>query len=333
MENVQERVMFTVGIVGTGKIAGLFDKPGHCVETGTHAQAIFNNPDLRISCAVDVNRESLNRYSDTWNISTRFSKLEELLGTCLPDIVSICSSSETHFATARSLLGHSEPPKVLLIEKPVTMTREQLDQLVALSKRSRSEIVVNHPRRVDPGHKLLQEIIAAGEIGDAVEGRFTYYGGWLNNGVHLLDLLIMLFGDGFSFGDARAKEFGRPRDRCYDTVLDYKDFKVSIGSFDEKHYQLFEGELRFTKGRVHYLDFGKRIAIERSRENDIGERELKPDGRYNIQCLSSPLKHGYDSIVRYLRSGDESGLCGLLLGDAQKVMNRLFTLKSMGDRA
>ena len=45
-------------------------------------------------------------------------------------------------------------------------------------------------------------------------------------------------------------------------------------SFDERHYQLFEFDLRFEKARLRIEDFGSRILFEKKEVNNIGENVL-----------------------------------------------------------
>lgn len=324
MESIQERVMFTVGIIGTGKIAGLLDKPRETGIYSTHAQAIFNSRNLELVAAVDPNSKALQTFCRVWNVRDSYSSLKELHSLCLPDIVVVSSPNETHFNLASQLLNYVRPPKVLLIEKPVVVLRDELEKIVNLAGESRCAMIVNHKRRIDPSHRKLSALILSGTLGRILRGRFTYYGGWFNNGVHLMDLLIMLFGDNFRVDELVRQSYGKVNDLCIDVMLKYADFEITIESIDEKFYQLFEGEFRFEKGRILYQDFGNKLVIETTVKNRCGEVELKANHKLSMRGLVSPLKHIYAAIEKYLEIGDSTGFEGIRLSDAARVMNKIF---------
>lgn len=316
--------MFTVGIIGTGKIAGLIDKPRKTEIYSTHAQAIFSSRNLELVAAVDSDRKALQNFARIWNVQDSYSSLDEFLYAGLPDVVVISSPSKTHFNLAAQLLKHARPPKLLFIEKPVVVLRDELEEIMNLAGDSRCAIIVNHKRRTDPSHWKLSELISSGTLGRMLSGKFTYYGGWLNNGIHLLDLLIMLFGDGFRFDRLVKKDYGKGDDLCIDAVLKYDGFEVTIESIDEKLYQLFEGEFRLEKGRILYQDFGNKLIVEKTVKNRIGEIELKTDHKLSMRGLVSPFKHSYAAIEAYLGLGDITGFAGIRLSDSAIVMNKIF---------
>jgi predicted dehydrogenase len=324
--------MSNVGIIGTGKIAGLLDKPRKTAIYSTHAQAIFNSKNLELIAAVDPDRKVLKTFSRIWNVRGLYSTLEEFLSDDLPDVVVISSPNKTHFNLAAQLLKHIHPPKVLFIEKPVVILRDELKEIENLGKDSHCAIIVNHKRRIDPSHRKLSQLISSGALGRMLHGRFTYYGGWLNNGPHLIDLMIMLFGNNFNFDRLKRRDYGRGSDLCIDMVLKYKDFEIDIDSIDEKSYQLFEGEFRFDKGRILYQDFGHKLIIEKAVKNRIGEMELRTDRKLSMRGLVSPLMQSYAAIDAYFKTGDITGFTGITLSDSAIVMNKIFDAYQKGTR-
>lgn len=315
---------YSVGIIGTGKIAGLCDYPQRGNQISNHAQAVYNNSKLEMTSAFDCNRKNLETFCKVWKIKDKFTDLSEYLDTELPDIVSICTPDETHFEIGCRILSLPNPPRVLFMEKPVVTTRKELHKFLNVAEKSNTVVVVNHKRRMTPVHKRTAKIISSGLLGEILEGRFVYYGGWLHNGVHLMDLIVMLFGDKFGFRGAVRRGYGENSDLCIDVSLEFKSFKIRIDSFDEKYYQLFEGELRFSKGRVLYNDFCNKIIIEKVKKNKIGELELKPLNNCNFDSSRDQFVYVYDAITKYLETGNRELLNGVLLKDAAVVMKKMF---------
>jgi len=319
--------MYTVGIIGAGKIAGLFDSPGEMNSINTHARAVYSNPKLKLISVVDPNKETLKNFSRSWKVKNSFQSLDKFLQTKLPDIVCICSPNTTHYRIAAKLLTHNQPPKLLFIEKPVVVLPIELKRIIELEKRSKCRVVVNRKISLDPMHQKLSKIISSGILGKMLEGKFTYYGGWLNNGVHLMDLIFMLFGDRFNFDKSKLQEFGRKNDPCINTALNFNKFEVEVNSIDEKNYQLFEGEFRFTKGRVIYGDFGSKISVEGVVRNKTGEFVLDRNNSYDLHGLASPFEYSYERIVKYLDRNDKAFLAGISLNDIKPLMNKVFMLE------
>ncbi len=317
--------MFTAGLIGTGKVAGLFDYPQKTKKIDSHAQAIFNNPELKLISVVEPNERLLSDFSRTWNIQNKYLNIDELLKVNVPDILSICSPSKTHFEIALKILQNKVRPKLLLVEKPLCLNSRELQTLLNLSRRSDCTVIVHHKRRTDPAHVKLKEIISSNSLGIILQGHFVYYGGWLNNGVHFIDLIVFLFGNNFVFKDIFIQDFGNLNDPCLNLKIAFKNFEISIESFDEKYYQLFEGEFRFSKGRVLYNDFGNRIIIEKAKQNKIGELELKSISA--LKGLSAPLKIAYKKIVDHLKQKDGNNLKSIELSNLEIVMKKLFEAK------
>lgn len=318
--------MFTVGLIGTGKIAGLFDRPEVTETITSHSQAIHNNPNLRLVAAVNPDRKENDSFCTLWSISNKYYDIEQFLPSTIPDIVTICSPNETHFEIASRILKNKIAPRVLFVEKPVCLAGSELETLIELKRKTKCEVIVNHTRRFDPVHQKLKKIVSSGILGKVLSGKFTYYGGFFNNGVHVLDFIVYVLGNKFTLVNKVNRDYGQTNDRCIDFNLLFDDFSISIDSFDEKYYQLFEGELRFTDARILYCNFGKDIRIEKVVTNKIGERELKPDQDNCFEGLISPLRHSYDSIVQYL-NGNDKALGDAKIEDIEDVMSRLFEIR------
>ena len=68
--------------------------------------------------------------------------------------------------------------KDLYGEKPMCLTREDLDAVVSAAKRSDRIVQIGHQRRADPRFIETMTQIHSGEIGDLVEGRILWSNSW-----------------------------------------------------------------------------------------------------------------------------------------------------------
>jgi predicted dehydrogenase len=322
------RPVWKVGIVGCGKIAGGWDYPRYAGPTVTHAQAYHRHPAFHLVAAVDTDESRLERFQRAWGVLHGYRSLEEMQQHESLDVVSICSPDALHFPQAKRLLGSQARPRVLFVEKPICLDATELGCMMEMAKQAQVAVVVNHTRRFDPAHQQVAQLVKSGVLGALVEGRCTYYGGWIHNATHVVDTLRMLLAQEPEVVSADVSSPGRPGDPNLDVRLLMGDAHVVIEGFDEAYYQLFESELRFQCGRVRLLDFGSAIAIEQVEVNETGERILRPAPQ-PIQGLMSPIYHAVDAIAAYLRGHDCLRELGVDLESAAATMSVIWQAKEM----
>lgn len=280
---------FRVGIVGCGRIAGGFDNPQSDAQIATHARAYFCHKKFTLAAVVGKDMKEAEHFKAVWGVSKIYSDVLEMAMAEKLDVVSICSPSALHFDHAAALLSAPRPPRLLFIEKPVCETPEQLSILRSLSAKSTTLVLVNHTRRFDALHRKAAAIVASGSLGQFLSGHAVYYGGWRNNGVHLIDSLRMILGDGLSVSEASIAGERRAGDPDIVATLSFNGGLIQVQPFPEHYYQLFETELRFSAGRIRLMDFGQELHVEQVMVNALGERELKPVSGYPMQCSESPM--------------------------------------------
>jgi len=276
---------FNVAIIGCGKIAGLQDRPRSSGAVATHAQAFHRNPAFKLSAVVEPDDEVRERYQKRWGVERGYFSLEKLLAseTEVLDLICLASPTPLHVPQTEQLLRAQRKPKVLFVEKPVCIDPAECGHLIELAKDADIHVAVNHTRRFDPSYRKLAQTIQSGCFGDLVGGRCTYYGGWVNGGVHLVDTLRMLLDKPLQVNRAQVTPGGRGWDENLDLTLELQGAPIEVEGFDERHYQLFEFDLKFRQGRVQIRDLGTQIILEKTETNALDERVLIP-------AFSSPWK-------------------------------------------
>lgn len=281
--------LLRVGIVGCGRIAGGYDNPLSDEPIATHAQAYYRHGGFMLAAVVGKSISEAEHFKAIWDISTAYSDVSEMANAGELDVVSICSPSALHFDHASALLSASRPPRLLFIEKPVCETPEQLAELRRLSAENATPVLINHTRRFDFLHRKAAEIVASGHLGRFLTGRAVYYGGWRNNGVHMVDTLRMILGDDLLVTAANIVGEGRTGDPDLEVTLSFNGGLIQVQPFPECYYQLFESELRFSAGRLRLMDFGQELHVEQIVVNGLGERELKSILGFPLKRTESPL--------------------------------------------
>ena len=120
-----------------------------------HAQKYANLPGVTLAGVVDPNPATASRVAVELDTQA-FTHHRELLGQV--DLVSIASTTESHHAIARDCL---EAGIHVLVEKPVTVTVAQADELIALAARRQCILQVGHLERYNPAWLAVRDKILA----------------------------------------------------------------------------------------------------------------------------------------------------------------------------
>jgi scyllo-inositol 2-dehydrogenase (NADP+) len=187
--------MINVGLIGFGL-------------SGRYLQAPFfqSNPDFFLKNIVTSQTIPTHFFPET----KRIDSYELLIADDDIQLISICSPSSTHFQYAKeSLLAG----KHVLIEKPITATLKEAEELFEIAKTKKLHVFVYQNRRFDSDFLTVKSVLSSGVLGDVhtYEANFDRFKPLLNpkkwkevqapaNGIlydlgsHLIDQVISLFG-------------------------------------------------------------------------------------------------------------------------------------------
>lgn len=187
--------MYDVLVVGCGNIAGGFDiNQKHNQQPCTHAGAYRYDGRFNIVACIDPNIEVRKKFMHHFDVEKGFSSFEDfLISKINVDVVSICSPTDAHEIDINLAIKHK--PKLIFCEKPVTDNYSTTSKLVDLCNRSGILFAVNYNRRWDPEIEKLKNAIQFESNGKLRSVVGYYNKGILNNGSHMLDLLLYLIGE------------------------------------------------------------------------------------------------------------------------------------------
>ncbi|MBM3162315.1 MAG: Gfo/Idh/MocA family oxidoreductase [Chlorobi bacterium] len=134
-----------IGVIGTGKLGEFHTRLlGEIAResSGVHFSGIF-----------DRNTDRAAEISQKYDID-RFDSIEELSLNC--DAAIIATTTSTHYDIARHLLRGK---KHLFIEKPITATLEEADELIRLEEENGVRIQVGHIERFNPALRAVESYI------------------------------------------------------------------------------------------------------------------------------------------------------------------------------
>ena len=231
-------------LVGCGRIS-----PNHI------AAALNNREKLAVSAVCDLVPERmetlLSRFEGTGPVR-RYTDYREMLNTEKPQLVAVATDSGRH---AQVALDCIESGCSVIIEKPIAMSLEDADRLIAAAARKNVKLCTNHQNRFNKSIVKIRSAVESGRFGRlfhaAAHIRWNrgpeYYaqagwrGKWASDGgalmnqcIHNIDLLRWMMGD-------EVDEVMAYTDRLNHPYIEAEDLGLAIVRFSNGAYGLIEG--------------------------------------------------------------------------------------------
>jgi predicted dehydrogenase len=266
--------------------------------------------------------------ADSWGVPF-FTSYKEMLSLIKPEGVIIAVPPKFHKTIAIDCM---EAGADVLVEKPVTLTSEEADELIAAEKRLGKKILVGQHHRFDPSVIKAREKIASGELGKLIGFHIfgtlpkpTWYyiqdykkqrsagGGTVAlNGIHDLDRLRYLCGDmekvyamkgnsirGFEVEDTAAVSI-----RCKSGAIGtyyISDCSHPISEFTDTYF-LEKGTIRFLCSSF-YQQPGSHVYQEGALGEGFAPAEREKELRTVYIPFESPHVKEVSFFCRMIREG------------------------------
>lgn len=221
-----------------------------------HMKAAINN-DLEIVAVCDVLPEKmegiLEKYDLQENVTIkRYTDYKEMIGAERLDLVSIATESGIHAEIALYCIDNNVNA---IIEKPMAMSIEDADKIIALAKEKNVKVSACHQNRFNIAVQELRKAIEAGRFGKLSHGSIHvrwnrnkgYYdqaswrGTWAQDGgalmnqcIHGIDLLRWMMGDEIE------EIYGATRQQFHD-YLEAEDVGMAVIKFKNGAIGTIEG--------------------------------------------------------------------------------------------
>ena len=238
-----------IGIVGTGMISNF------------HAKAIADTEDGKLIGCFNRNLSRAQEFAEENNC-----RVFETLGQMLDDLeiqaIAICTPSGAHLEPA---LAAAEAGKHVMVEKPLEVTPEKCDQIIAACESSGVKLGVTFQSRFHESSRLMKQAVDAGRFGKITLGDAyvkwyrsqEYYdsGAWrgtwaldgggalMNQAVHSVDLLLWLMGP-VKRVNAMMGTMTHERIEVEDTVIANIEFQSGALGVIEATTTAFPGALK-----------------------------------------------------------------------------------------
>ncbi len=177
-----------------------------------HARAIAGVPNARLRAVADVAPDAAQRCGAEFGVDA-YADLREMLRRPDIDVVAVCVPSGLHASIG---IQAAEAGKHVIVEKPIDVSLEAADRLIAVCRRRDVKLAVISQHRFDPGIQEVRAALDAGRFGRLILGdvsvkwyrtqQYYHSGGWrgtwgldgggalMNQGVHWVDVLQWMMG-------------------------------------------------------------------------------------------------------------------------------------------
>ena len=115
-----------------------------------------------LGSVVDLNENTLKLLNTSYNYVNTYSKIEDALSANYDGYV-IATPAITHFEIAKMVI---KAKKHVLIEKPMSLSIKDAEQLVDLSEKNNVNVLVGHVLLFHPAITKIKNLINEGVIGD-----------------------------------------------------------------------------------------------------------------------------------------------------------------------
>ncbi len=238
--------MLKVGLIGCGFMGAM------------HANCYKNLEGVELAAVADIREDKAQEISRGTD-AVIYSDGMELIERADVDVIDICLPTFMH---AKYALAAMEKVEYLFIEKPVALTAEEGDALIAKSKECGCNVQIGQVIRFWDEYVALREIVESEKYGKLVNANFRRISprpdwGWndwlldtsLSGGaaqdlhIHDVDYVLSLLGEPEKFYSVK-NSLGE-KNSYINTLMQYKDCAVSVeGTWDLPSSHPFCASLR-----------------------------------------------------------------------------------------
>lgn len=229
-------------LIGCGRIS-----PNHI------AAALENNLEIAAICDIEESKmeETIAKFDLPMTVK-KYKYYKEMLESEKPQLIAICTESGKHGQIALDCI---EAGSNLIIEKPISLSLEEADQIIKKAKEKDVKVSACHQNRFNKSVQKIREAVEENRFGRLLHGTAhirwnrgeDYYkqapwrGTWeqdggalMNQCIHNIDLLRWMMGD-------RITEVVGMTDNLMHEFIDAEDLGMALIKFSNGSYGIIEG--------------------------------------------------------------------------------------------
>lgn len=255
------------GIIGCGEVGqSLSGTDTYSGIGAVHARYVSEIAGAKLVAVADLKERNAKALSDKYGLGRYYLDYHDLLACPDIDVVDVCTPSGTHGEVA---MAAARAGKHVIVEKPMEITPQKADAIIAECERHGVKLQVVFPHRFGKGMRQAKATLDSGKLGKVLLGSAAcrryrtqqYYAGsswrgtWamdgggalMNQGIHIIDSFLYLMGPVASV-QGRIGALGH-------TGIEVEDTAVAVVRFGSGALGTVEATT------CAYPDFGDRIEL------------------------------------------------------------------------
>jgi predicted dehydrogenase len=298
---------FKTFLVGLGNIGMGYDLNNPESQGRTHARALEKHPNFTCVGAHDISSQASQAFEKHYSVKS-YPILSQGLSETQPEVVIISSPTHLHTEHIHKVLEISKP-RVILCEKPLTLTSSEAIQVLGFAKKLDVKIFVNYFRNSNPTSIELRKWILEDQLKSPFVGIAHYNKGTLHTGSHFLNLLTFWFGEPLKVGIIKSEP------NRFDTNdpnrlinLRFKGGEVSLVPVSDEKDLVFKMSIDFANGTLKYENEGN-LVVWSPDEHSSGNGIVKVSN--NFEMSSNFDKSQFDVLenIACFLNNSEYSLC------------------------
>lgn len=308
--------MIKIGLIGCGFMGTM------------HANSYHVLPDVCVTAVADVRRDKAEALAKISNAEI-YADGMSLIQNADVDAIDICLPTYLHASHAEAAM---RKVKNVFIEKPVALTEEECDNLLAVQKETGAGVQVGQVVRFVDEYVYLKEIIDSKKYGKVENAFFSRlsprpdwaWDGWIHDSlrsggalqdlhVHDIDFMLHAFGQPKKFETVHADD-ANEKNSYVMSICNYDGFSVCVeGSWNFPTNYPFQARfgVKFENAVLELGPTGFKLYTDGKCEDVVIEKKaLSVEGGGNISDLG-----GYYNELKYftdcIKSNEKPKLAGL----------------------
>lgn len=306
-----------------------------------HLPAALRSSLVEVRALVDIQLSSAQRLARRHGLQC---KVASILGDVLNEVegVLIAAPNAAHFELAATALARGIP---VLIEKPITNTYAEAEQLCAIARAHNTFISVGYWTRRNPSIRLMRRLLEQSYFGKVHSFHYEFgaVGGWeplsgysldrkrsgggvlIGTGSHFIDRMLYWFGEPTSF-KYRDDSYGGVEATCFAEILyDTEQWTLRGTILLSKAVRLKNRVLVESASHTCTIGESQRTTITVvPRENPEIQYDISPVGGAAQNSTSDPIQEQLDEFASVIRNGGRPSIDGPAGARATRLIEQMY---------
>jgi predicted dehydrogenase len=317
-------MVFTAAVIGLGKIGQEYDyddKQNNAILT--HANAFKHHSGFHLIAGVDPDPIKRDKFEKKFQ-QKAYPDIQSLYAKMNPNIIALAVPTNIHYSVFNTLIPYH--PYAVICEKPIAHNLHLAKRIISLADDKKITLLINYIRRFEPGILNIKNILQNKMLGEIYQVVAHYSKGILNNGSHMIDLIIYLIGDIDHFKIIKKGRKWQQEDPEPNIYCQIGNIDLYLLAGREEHCTTFSLEIIGTKAVIKYQHGGRLIKLYNVKKDKLFRdyKFLSTKGRVIPNDYYHYQWHVIDNLYKHLTTAAPLLSNGITAFKTLEIINRMI---------